>query len=410
MKINKNGFFLLSIAVAFTYFAFGAITNVAGAIIPKIRDSYQVSSSLSAILAATFFIAYGLTSIPWGILMEKVGKKITLIISSLIMTASVFMFAAVPGFIPNMIAMFVSGVGITGIQVALNPLVGDISEPEKYSRNLTLFMVLNGVGGYAAPQLVTLIKNLGYEWTFNYWVFTGISLLVTLSLALPKYPEIAKATKITKEGNSLSSNLTFELLSKRPLIYIFALGIFLYVGVEVGVANTIGFYLQDKLNIGEVLGEAAEAAKNTAISNYWGGLLIGRLLGTFVLNKISGGKAIMIYISLAALSLLWAINADINQALIAFPLIGFFISIMFPTIYSSATNSFTKEYSSAVSGILCTAIIGGAVIGPAIAWLAEMTQGSNPLPNWDMGLIIAFACYAYLFFVGFTSNKKAATK
>lgn len=402
---KKNNFFLLSIAVAFTYFAFGAITNVAGAIIPKIRETYQVSSSLSAILAATFFIAYGITSIPWGIVMEKTGKKLTLIASSLIMTFSVLMFATVPGFIPNMIAMFASGVGITGIQVALNPLVGDISDPAKYSRNLTLFMVLNGVGGYAAPQLVTLIKNLGYDWAFNYWVFTGISLLVTLSLALPKYPQEAETQK-NSGTNKVSSNLTLDLLTKKPLIYLYALGIFLYVGVEVGVANTIGFYLQDKLNIGEVLGEAAEAAKNTAISNYWGGLLVGRLLGTFVLHKISGAKAIMIYISLAAVSLFMAISGDINQALIAFPAIGFFISIMFPTIYGTATNSFPKEYSGAVSAILCTAIIGGAVIGPAIAWVAETTQGANPVPNWDMGFMLAFVCYAYLFFVGLMSNKK----
>ena len=90
-------------------------------------------------------------------------------------------------------------------------------------------------------------------------------------------------------------------------------------------------------------------------------------------------------------------SGDINQALIAFPLIGFFISIMFPTIYSLATNSFPKEYASAISGILCTAIIGGAVIGPVIAAVAEANQGTALVPNWDTGLLVAFACYAYIF-------------
>ena len=227
---------------------------------------------------------------------------------------------------------------------------------------------------------------------------------MTLILALPHYPKPASSAE-TAQPKTKSSNMTFELLTKHPLIYLYAFGIFLYVGVEVGVANTIGFYLQDKLDITAVLGDAAEAMKNTTISNYWGGLLVGRLLGTFVLNKISGGKAIMIYITLAAVSLFLAMSGDINQALWAFPAIGFFISIMFPTIYSSATRSFAIEYSGAVSAILCTAIIGGAVVGPVIAKVAEMTQGSSPVPNWDMGLLIVFACYLYLFIVGLVSSK-----
>ncbi len=395
-KQNNGDFMPLMVAVAFAYLSFGAITNVAGAIIPKIRDTYQVSSSLSALLAATFFIAYGLTSIPWGIFMDKNSKKLTLILSSVITMGGVALFAAIAGFTPNMIAMFLCGVGITGIQVAINPLVAEISDPAKYSRNLTLFMVVNGAGGYLAPQLVTLIKNQGMPWSVTYWVFTGIALVMTLAISFPKYPQTIHAEK--KDADK--SNHTLTLLTKHPLIYLYAVGIFLYVGVEVGVANTIGFYLQDKLNIGEVLGEAAEAAKNTAISNYWGGLLLGRLVGSVVLDRIPGKAAIMIYISLASGALYAAMHGDINQALYAFPAIGFFISIMFPTIYSIATNSFPKEYASAISGILCTAIIGGAVVGPAIAKVAELTQGSNLVPNWDAGFLVAFACYAYIFCIG----------
>lgn len=429
---QNQGFLALMAAVAFAYLSFGAITNVAGAIIPKIRDTYNVSASLSAFLAATFFIAYGITSIPWGVFMEKKSKKTTLILSSLITTAGVLLFAAVPGFLPNMAAMFLCGVGITGIQVALNPLVAEISDPTKYSRNLTMFMVINGAGSYAAPQLVTLIKNQGLHWSVTYWVFTALALIMTLAISFPKYPaaekndqdmeakalssselsgqSVAKARseelKMRKE-DSKSKNFTLELLTSNPLIYLYALGIFLYVGVEVGVANTIGFYLQDKLQINEVLGAAAEAAKNTAISNYWGGLLAGRFIGTAVLDKIPGKQAIKIYIALAAVSLYMAMTGDINQALIAFPLIGFFISIMFPTIYSLATNSFGKEYSSAISGILCTAIIGGAVIGPVIAWVAESTQGTELVPNWDAGLLVAFACYAYIFVLGLFAKEES---
>ena len=427
---NSNDFLPLLAAVAFAYFAFGAITNVAGAIIPKIRDTYNVSASLSATLAATFFIAYGLTSIPWGVFMEKKSKKTTLILSSIITAVGVLVFAAIPGFLPNMFAMFLCGVGIIGIQVALNPLVAEISDPEKYSRNLTMFMVINGAGSYLAPQLVTLIKNGGFHWSMTYWVFTAIAAVMTLAVAFPKYPKNEGATDRDQESTATGSsevsaqaiakarsdelqtrgetpkNLTVELLTQNPLIYLYALGIFLYVGVEVGVANTIGFYLTDKLDIVSLMGDGAEAAKNTAISNYWGGLLLGRFVGTAILDKIPGKYAIMGYITLAAASLFFATTtSDITLALWAFPAIGFFISIMFPTIYSTCTNAFPKEYSSAISGILCTAIIGGAVIGPVIAFVAELTQGSMAVPNWDAGLLVAYACYAYIFIVGLFSRK-----
>ncbi len=397
MNKVKQGYGALLVAVAFAYFSFGAITNVAGAIVPKIRETYQVSASWSAVLAAVFFIAYGLTSIPWGSFMGKTGKKNTLILGSAITALGVALFAGVPGFFMNMFAMFLCGLGITGIQVALNPLVSEISDPKKYSRNLTLFMVINGVGSYMAPQLVTLIKNGGFEWTMTYWVFTGIAVVMLIAIALPKFP----AEKKEEAGKEVKrEDHTFEMLTSKPLIYLYAIGIFLYVGVEVGVANTIGFYLEDKHNITQLLGAGAEAAKNTAISNYWGGLLLGRLLGSFILDKIAGKTAIKIYITLAAVSLYLAMTSDLNIALWAFPAVGFFISIMFPTIYSTATNSFEEKYTSAISGILCTAIIGGAAIGPIIAKVAEATQGALAVPNWDAGLLVAFACYAYIFIVG----------
>lgn len=408
---DKKSFTALLLAVAFAYFAFGAITNVAGAIIPKIRETYQVSASLSAILGAVFFLAYGLTSIPWGIFMDQNGKKNTLIISSIITASGVAFFAAIPGFTPNLISMFLCGLGVTGIQVALNPLVSEISDPAKYSRNLTLFMVINGAGSFLAPQLVTLIKNQGFHWTATYWVFTAIAAVMILAVSFPKYPKTTK--ELMAEESKLETkkeNHILELLASKPLIYLYALGIFLYVGVEVGVANSIGFILQDKFNIDQVMTEDAEAVKNTVISFYWGGLLLGRLVGSFVLDKISPKAALQIYMALAAATLYLAMNFNLDIARWAFPAVGFFISITFPTVYSLATNSFQKEYNNAVSGILCTAIIGGAVIGPLIAKIAEITQGSMAVPNWNTGMLLAVACYAYIFFLAVMAKSPESEK
>ena len=404
MSKAKNNYLPLLIAVAFAYFTFGAITNVAGAIVPKIKETYQVSGSASSFLASVFFIAYGLTSVPFGALINKFGTKFTLIFGSLITTIGVFMFASVPGYFPNMLAMFICGVGITAIQVAANPLVKEISNPEKYSRNLTLFMVLFGVGSTVAPYIVTFIKSKGLEWNYTYWLFTVISIVMLFSLAFPKYPEEKKDSAALENHKAMGG---YNYLLKDPLMIMYTLAIFLYVGVEVGVANNIGLFLEDVHNISRVLGQGAEAAKNAAIGNYWFGLLLGRLVGSFVLDKLSNKKAIQIFISGAAVSLAIAVfSKNLNLVLWAFPLIGFFISIMFPSIYGLALESYKKEYSSFVSGILCTAIIGGSVIGPIIAKLAEIS-GSVQEPNWQIGMLIAFACYAYIFTVGIWGKGKA---
>ena len=399
-KIKNNYFFLL-IALAFAYLTFGAITNVAGAIVPKIKEAYHVSGSASSFLASVFFIAYGLTSVPFGMLINKFGTKITLIFGSLITTIGVLMFASVPGYYANMVAMFICGVGITAIQVSANPLVKEVSNPEKYSRNLTLFMVLFGAGSYIAPHVVTFVKLRGLEWNYTYWIFTIVSIIMLFCLAFPKYPEEKASGEKEKK-----SEKSFVYLLRDPLMILYTLAIFLYVGVEVGVANNIGLFLEDMHKITDVLGANAEAIKNSTIANYWLGLLIGRLLGSFVLDKIPTKKAIQIYISCAAIALGCAIfSKSLTIALWAFPVVGFFISIMFPSIYGLAIDSYKKEYSGMVSGILCTAIIGGAVVGPLIAKVAEIT-GSIQRPNWYMGTLIAFACYAYIFTVGIWARGK----
>ena len=392
---QKNNFLPLLFAVAFAYLTFGAITNVAGAIVPKIKDTYNVSGSASTLLASVFFVAYGLMSVPFGALIDKKGKKFTLVLGSLITTLGVFIFASISGYYANMVAMFLCGVGITAIQVAANPLVKDISNPEKYTRNLTLFMVLFGVGSTIAPYIVTLIKSLGLSWNYTYWVFTVISVLMLLSLWIPKYPKDQRTgSKDQKSEKGLIK------LFKNPLMLMYALAIFLYVGVEVGIANNIALFLEDIYNISGTLGAKAEVTKNAAVGNYWFGLLVGRLIGGLVLDKIKTKKAIQVYITLAAISLAVVIfSQNLTIALWSIPLIGFFISIMFPSIYGLAINSFSKDLSGLVSGILCTAIIGGAIIGPMIAKVAEIT-GSIDSPNWQTGMLVAFACYAYIFTVG----------
>ena len=134
--------------------------------------------------------------------------------------------------------------------------------------------------------------------------------------------------------------------------------------------------------------------------------MVGRLIGGIALDKLPPKKAIQIFISGAALSLAVAVySGSLDMTLWAFPAIGFFISIMFPSIYGLAMDSFDEKFAGIVSGILCTAILGGAVIGPVITAVAE-TAGSVATPNWQVGMLVAFACYVYIFTVGIWARPK----
>ncbi len=291
-KKNTNDFWALVLSMSFSFLAFGLFSNIAGAIIPKIRDFYAIDASQAALLASAFFLAFGLSAIPWGLLIDKKGKKFALVSSSFVCLLAVIIFAAVPSYVVSMLAMFTCGIGVTGLQTSLNPLVAEISKPGAVSRNLSLFMLVNGLGCFAAPHLVTYVHSQGLNWTFNYWIFAVVAFLMIIFNWMVQYPQPQSGSNDKEAGSSF--DLLFELIQQHPTVFVYVIAIFVYVGVEVGVANTIAFYLQDKHLLNEQVGLGTEIAKNSTISNYWGGLLVGRFLGAFLLEKIPEKFAIML--------------------------------------------------------------------------------------------------------------------
>ena len=335
-------------------------------------------------------MAYGLTSFPQGVLLDKFGnKKMFLFGIGLVFLGSI-VFAIFPEYVVGLFSLFVIGIGVTALQMVSNLLVKEIDEDEtKYSRNLTLTQIFCGVGGLGGGFLIGfLIKDLGFHWQSIYYVFSILAMIVAVWVFLTNIPEAHD-----KHDSKPTTNDYINLV-KNPLMIMFAMGIFVYVGIEVGVATWISTFLVDKFDM----------MKSTAamvVGLYWGFLALGRFAGGMLLSYLNTSKALLLYAIGAFISLTLAVVApDKMVSAICFILVGFFASIMFPSIFSLCVNSFDKKEEGAVAGILCTTIVGGAVTAPVIGFLDKLT--SLPIAL----IIVGVLSFGYIGFIGLKTLPK----
>jgi fucose permease len=388
------------------YFTFALITNIPGVLFPFWKSDFHLDTTVLTFLGSAFFIAYGVTSLPLGFLRDNAGSKKTFLLGVGLMLLGTSAFAFFPTFNVGLISLFVTGVGITALQLVGNLLVKKIDDdPAKYASNLTLAQVCCGIGGSGGAILLGyLINSLHFTWQSIYYVFAGLSLLLFM---------FALATPIEEDNSGASASKPamsdYFKLAANPLMMLFALGIFVYVGIEVGVASWISNFIlghyQDKA--GELIAgfKVDPIHVGYVVALYWAFQSVGRFTGGLVLRVLSAPKALIIY-SLAGLGLLVAAVTvkSATVAAAAFIGVGFFTSIMFSSIFSLAVNSFDKRQEGTVAGVLCTAIVGGAVTAPLIGYLASVTHSLS----W--GLIIAgIVSFLYIAFVGARSLNAPAS-
>jgi FHS family L-fucose permease-like MFS transporter len=398
MKSKKSNLQLL-ILVCMNYFTFALITNIPGALLPYWKEDFNLSSTIIAFLGSAFFLAYGLTSLPQGILLDNIGNKKTFLWGITLILFGSAVFAFVPEYKAGLMSLFTIGIGVTALQMVGNLLVKKIDDnPDKYSRNLTLAQIFCGIGGLGGGVLIGyLIKDLGLEWKSIYFIFMALSAILLVYGAISKIPENEKDFDYKKPALKDYVNL-----GKNPLMMLFAGAIFVYVGIEVGIATWIATFLVDTHNV-------AKTTAAAVVGLYWGFQAVGRFTGGFVLNFISSSRALIIYSFCGLISLLTAsLSSSSNISTIAFISVGFFTSIMFPSIFSLAVNSFDKRQEGTVAGILCTAIVGGAVIPPIIGIISDISK------SLSAGLIItssfAFMFIAYIGFYTMKNQSKFVTK
>jgi fucose permease len=375
------------------YVSFGLLTSVIGVIIDKFQTDYNVSLSIAGLLPFAFFLAYGLTSIPFGMAMDKYGAKSVLVLGTLLMTIGSFLFYISNNYLVVIFMVFLVGVGVTAIQIAGNPFIRELDSPAKYTANLTLIIGIGSLGYAFSPVLVPLIQANGFSWNTVYLLFGIINAVILILLLLAKFPEV----NLNEEEKINLSQI--GTLLKNPIIITYSLGIFLYVGAEVGVSSYIVTFMSKVHNInshaslwpeGSLLNAAFPSVTALVVGLFWLFQALGRMFISPLMETL-GEKKIFIFHSLGTvLALLTAIFGNANTALVAFALTGYFTCASFTSVFSAAINSFSENHGT-ISGIMGTAIVGGAFTGWLVGYTGEMLN-----MKWAMAINLLAFIYVFV--------------
>ncbi|WP_439555166.1 MFS transporter [Dyadobacter sp.] len=374
--MQRNSFIVVLILLIFFVISF--LTNILGPIIPDIVRSFSLSLGLAGFLPFAFFVAYGVMSIPAGLMVEKYGEKRILIAAFLLAFMGALLFALLPGFAIALFSLFLIGIGMAMLQVVINPLLRVAGGEERFAFFSVLAQLFFGAASFLSPLLYTylvlhvhsgesgfminILNDLVPEnlrWVSLYWVFSVIALIMVLLISLVKFPKV----ELLEEERIDVGNSFRELAATRK-VWLFFLGIFAYVGTEQGIANWISQFLQTYHGVDPATTGAS------VISYFWGLLTVGCFLGLLLLKLIDSRKVLIFFTTGAIIALLAALFGSKEMALYGFPLTGFFASVMYSVIFSLALNSVPRHHGT-FSGILCAGIAGGAVVPLIVGGLGQ---------------------------------------
>jgi FHS family L-fucose permease-like MFS transporter len=382
---------LFSLTVLF--FMMGFITCLNDILVPFLKQVFELSYMQASLIQFCFFGAYGLTSIPASKLIEKVGYQKGMVLGFVITAIGCLLFFPAVSFQKYGLflgAFFVLATGVVLLQVAANPFVSVLGPPETASARLTMTQAFNSFGTFVAPFfgailiLSTLQNSMNAEAVKYPYMFIAVVLvIIAFILGKMKFPEIPKSATGTEEG-------AWGSIFKEKNLILGMLGIFAYVGAEVAIGSFLVNYVMENVAVPET-----EAANYIAL--YWGGAMVGRFMGIYTLKLFSPGKVLCFHSLLAIAFIVISMNSTGMVAVYTMIAVGLCNSIMFPTIFTLAIKGLEKSAEKA-SGLLATAIVGGAFIPLLTGWMADMN-----------GIRIAFAlpaiCYAYIAFYGFKTRK-----
>ena len=346
---------------------------------PDIIESFNLSLTLVALIPFAFFIAYGVMSIPAGMLLLKFKEQHLIVSAFIVIFFGAILFALFPSYLTALFSFFIIGCGMAVLQVVINPLLRVTGGEEHFAMYAVFAQLVFGFASFLSPLVYTQLASETFfatddsffhalstflipkelPWISLYFLFSIISLFMILILAFSKFP------KIELKSNEKSGALAVHIkLFKNKHIRLFFLAMICCVGAEQGIANWISQFLNVYHGINpKVLGAAT-------ISDFWGLMTLGGIIGLVLLRFFDSRWILITFSGLAMICLILALFGPAEIALICFPLTGFFLSVMYPILFSLTLNSFTEDHGS-ISGILVTGIIGGAILPLIIGWLGD---------------------------------------
>ncbi len=385
------------IALTSLFFMWGFITCLNDILIPALKGAFELSFTQAMLIQFCFFSAYFLVSLPAGKLVGKIGYQKGIVVGLSVACLGCVLFypaAAMSVYGIFLFALFVLASGITILQVSANPYVTVLGPAETASSRLTLTQAFNSFGTTIAPFFgAFLIFGAGGEHTATdaaavklpYLILAAALLVLAVIFAVLKLPTITAT-----EGTDTDS-ISGSAWQHRHLVF-GAICIFLYVGAEVAIGSFLVNYMAQP----EIAGfDAATASKY--IAYYWGGAMVGRFIGAAVMQYVAAGKVLAFNACVAILLIILSVNSTGMVAVWAILGVGLFNSIMFPTIFSLALQGLGKHTAQG-SGILCLAIVGGAIVPLLQGFLADTF-------SLQISFVLPMLCYGFIVYYGYKGHK-----
>jgi len=396
------------VIITILFFMWGALTALNDVLIPHLKAIYTLTYVQAMLVQFCFFGAYFIVSLPAGMLIRRIGYQMGAVTGLVIAALGCAMFypAAQAGYGVFLFAFFVLASGITILQVAANPYVTVLGDPRTASSRLTLTQAFNSLGTTLAPLVGGMLILNGAAFSADqlaemtasqqaahraqeaasvqgpYLALAGSLLLLAVLFAIARLPKLSGASEA-----DAGSAQPFSALFKHKHLVLGTIGIFLYVGGEV----SIGSFLINYLGEAHIAGLShADAA--VYVSYYWGGAMVGRFIGFAVMRTVSPGKALAFNALCSVLLILTAIFGSGHLAMWAIIAVGLCNSIMFPTIFSMALHKLGSQTGQA-SGLLCMAIVGGALV-PFVQGAVADSSGLQ------VSFFVPVACYAFILYFG----------
>jgi len=317
------------------------------------------------------------------------------------MTTGCFLFYISDNYLIIIVMIFIIGVGVTAIQTSANLIIRLLDIPKRYTANLTMVAGIGALGFAFSPLLVPFIQIIGFSWNCVYLIFGIFDAIILFLLFLGKFP----TTTINVKHKTQIPTI-FKLL-KNPIIITYSLGLFLYVGAEVGTSSYIVLFMEKVHGVSPyeslwdketILFTIFPSISALVVSMFWLLQALGRLINGLMMKDRSAKKIFIFHSIGVVIVLLIAIFGSKTISLISFAISGYFTSALFQAIFSSTIQSFNKNYGI-ISGILCTMIVGGSIIGFLVGLFGDLF-------NMKIAMFINVIAFPYIFLLAIWGHGK----
>lgn len=386
------------VSLAVLYFMMGFITCLNDTLVPFFKQGFTLTYAQSSLVQFYFFLTYGIMSIPAGRIVERVGYKNGMVLGFAIAAFGAVLFfpaAIMHQYYVFLAALFIVAIGIVILQVAANPYITALGPAKTASSRLTLIQGLGSVGTTVAPLFGAYFILSGIDpensssdaVKYPYLGIAGLLLIIAFVVYQLKLPNIKSAPAVEEVDTSMDKKSIFSFRNLKFGVW----ALFFYVGAEVAIGTFLTNYIADTLGV-------EENQANSYVAFYWGGMLVGRLIGSVVLKTMKA-SVVLTFSSIAAIFLIaLSISTTGNLAVWSMIAVGLCNSIMFAIIFSLSVEGLGK-YTTKASGILSTAIAGGAILSYSQGVLIDHY-------TWMISFLLPLVCYVYVLFYGLNGYRR----